>query len=118
MIKGLKINIKNLREENGVIMLTVIALILVLSIVVISIMSLNIGQAKTGRHIADEITAEQLATGLFFKSHQALTNGMAVNFSQTVNETIDNKTYSVSFANQAGTGVYNTQSLNVLVNYQ
>ncbi len=65
-----------LKNESGVILVTVIVLVIVLSIVAIGIMSLNVSQIKTASRVVDTIRAEELATGLFYQDYQRRVDGV------------------------------------------
>ena len=57
-------------DESGFILATVILLTLVLTVITISILSLNVSQTLTGQSVVDDIKAEQLALGSFYKYQQ------------------------------------------------
>lgn len=87
-------------NESGVILVTVIILTIVLSIVAIGIMSLNISQVKTSTSVVQTVTAEQLATGLFYRDYQAKFD--QVSTPPTGEITIGGRTYSYNRGEVAG----------------
>lgn len=83
-----------LKNENGVILVTVILLIIVLSIVAIGVMSLNVSQIKTSSSVVSAIQAEELSTGVFFQDYQRRIEGKPV--SATNSYTIGSNTYTIT----------------------
>lgn len=85
----------SMKNESGVILVTVIVLTFILAIVAIGIMSLNVSQVKTATSVVDAIKAEQLATGIFYQDYQRRIDGLpAPPSSQQI--TIGAKTYTVT----------------------
>lgn len=66
---------KNIQKESGVILVTVVVLTIILSVVAIGVMSMNVSQIKTSASVVKDITADQLATGLFYQDYQRRVDG-------------------------------------------
>ena len=92
---------KKMSSDEGVILLTVIMLTIVLSIVAIGIMSVNVSQVRTGQSIVDSIKAEQLAMGVFYLCHQALSEGGTLPCPSSL-ETMDGKVFNAVSATPGG----------------
>lgn len=90
-----------IKNESGVILVTVVILIIILSIVTIGIMSLNVSQVKTAASVVDTITAEQLATGIFYQDYQRRIDGQGTLPSNMI---IGKKTYTITRTTDVVTG--------------
>ena len=95
-------------NESGVILVTVILLTIVLSIVAIGIMSLNVSQVQTASTVVDSVTAEQLATGLFYQNYQQKFDGVG---NTPTNMTIGTKTYTITHSETPNSGPNTTNQL-------
>ena len=106
---------RNLKNESGVILITVIVLIMILSIVAIGVMSLNVSQIKTASSVVDTIKAEVLATGLFYQDYQRRIDGSG---SSPTSIAIGGKTYNITRSTDTnGTGPNNTNQLQINISY-
>ncbi|MCB9771976.1 MAG: hypothetical protein H6754_05445 [Candidatus Omnitrophica bacterium] len=93
--------INSLKNDSGIILVTVVILVLVLSIVAIGVMGLNVSQVKTASSVVDTIKAEQLATGLLFQDHQRKIDGTGTT---PTSITIGSTTYAINRSETAGSG--------------
>ncbi len=106
-----------LKNESGVILVTVIILVMVLSIVAIGIMSLNVSQIKTSTSVVQTIQAEQLATGLFYQDYQRRAQGQGTSPSSPI--TVGTTVYSITRSTDivAGNNFYNTNQVQINITY-
>ena len=116
----------------GFVLVAVIVMTLLLAVVVISFISIATSQRVTSKTVVDEIVAEQLAIGNFYRHHQYRINDCAncptagdcsscatLNAGTAVN--LNDKNYSVSFAEEEGTvnltGLNDTRQLNATIDF-
>lgn len=109
-------NATNLRNNSGVILITVILLTIVLSIVAVGIMSLNVSQVKTSKSVVDSVVEEQLATGLFYQDYQRkFENGTPASYGSSIQVgTCPGPTcrrYTINRSESNGTGANNTNAI-------
>lgn len=104
-------------HKSGMILFTVIVMVLILSVVVISIISLNVSQFKSSQSVVDEIKAEYLAKGHFYRYHQqrATTAGTIALPSGTA--TLDGKTFTLNTVRNAGAGANATDQIVLTVSF-
>jgi hypothetical protein len=96
----------SIKNESGVILVTVVVLTIILLIVAIGIMSLNVSQVKTAASVIDTIKAEQLATGIFYQDYQSRVDGQGPS-SLPTNIVIGYKTYTITRTTDITTGTPN-----------
>lgn len=106
----------NLSKESGIILVTVIILTIILSIVAIGIMSLNVSQIKTSTSVVKAITAEQLATGLFYQDYQRRIDG---NGTKPTSVVVGSTNYAITWAadSAAGASKNDTNQLQFNITY-
>ena len=126
---------KSLRNNSGIILITVILLTIVLTIVAIGMMSINVSQVTSAQSVIDSIKAEQLATGVFFQRHQlqaegcpnppCTTAGDCSTCPAPAAETLDGKTFAPTITIQSptspacgGTGTLDTPNCTDQVDVQ
>ncbi len=111
-----------LKNESGMILVTVILLVITLSVVAIGIMSLNISQASSSKSVVDSVIAEQLATGLFYQQYQQKFDGGTATLSNTVVITTPDgdRTYTITRGETQGSASTpnSTNQLQINVTYQ
>lgn len=102
--------IKSIRNDDGVILITVIMLTIVLSIVAISIMTINLSQVNSSQTVVDNIKSEQIALGVFYQYHQAKQDNCASCPSPgdclsclPNSVTLDGKTYQILYCQDCAT---------------
>lgn len=101
-----------LRNDEGVILLTVILMTIILSIVVVGVMSVNISHVKKGEDVLETIRLEELAKGVFYQYHQIRFTGLGTIPAQMV---VDGKTYNISVDNRGISGPNGTEQISVCV---
>ncbi len=108
---------RRLKNESGIILVTVIILIMILSIVAIGVLSLNVSQLKTSSSVVDTIKAEQLATGLFYQDYQRRLDGTGTIPASPI--TIDGKAYTITrdADTAAGPNYNDTQRVRINITY-
>ena len=97
---------RNHRRESGVILLIVIATIMVMSVFAISILSQSLNQSASAQAQVDNIVAEELAKGAFWKVY-ADKNGGVVNPTVSSEPSLNGKVFTVSITNSSTQ--YNSQ---------
>jgi len=119
---------KILKNNSGIILLTVIMLTIVLSIVAISIMSIHISHKRSSKSIVRSIKAEQIALGAFMQYQQMRNEGCTnptcgvpgdCSTCAIVNEvTLDGQNYRISIDDTGvGEGPYDTTKVIVDVSF-
>jgi len=114
---SMKLGILNSKSnQSGMIFVTVVILTVILSIIVIGVIGLNVSQVKTSQSVIDDIKAEQVAKGAFYKFQQGQINGTVVdNDTSTLNgRDFD---YSIVDSGDAGADFFNTNGITVTVDY-
>jgi len=106
------------KNEDGVILLTVIMLTILLSLVILGFMSASVSQVKSSQTVIDQMKAEQLALGSFYRYNQWLIDGNA-DTPPAYEYQLDGKSFQVSYYNEtaSGMGPYDTGNLLVEVSY-
>ncbi|MFH1359596.1 MAG: hypothetical protein ABIJ41_00985 [Candidatus Omnitrophota bacterium] len=96
-----------LKEETGVILVTVIILTIVMMIVTIGVISTNYSQAIYTQHQIERIKAEQIGKGVAWYNYMnEFDPGSATPLPSTV--TLDGKTYTITHVPTANAGPNNT----------
>lgn len=104
-----------LKNESGVILVTVILLIIVLSIVSIGVMSLNVSQIKTATSVVDTVKAEELATGVFYQDYQRRIDGVGTT---PTNIIVGTTTYTITRDTDGnGNGPNSTNQIRINITY-
>lgn len=83
-----------LKNESGVILVTVIIVTMILSVVTIGLMSLSRSQVTTASSVVSTIQAEMLATGLFYQDYQNRIDGNTATLPTSI--TVGTKNYTVT----------------------
>ena len=94
---------KIMRNNKGILLLTVILLTVILSMVAISVMSVNVSQVKSSQSIVDSIKADQMAMGVFYLCHQQLTEDPTASCPEPSMD-LDGKTFSSDIVISSGVG--------------
>jgi Tfp pilus assembly protein PilV len=110
------LSLRKIRDDNsGVIMITVLVAVLVMTVVAIGILGVNITQVSTSASVVDNIKAEQLAIGAFYRYHQQKIEGL--NGALPTTEVIDNQTYQIDIVETAGIGPNNVNQIEVTIDF-
>lgn len=104
------------KNTSGMALFTIIILTTILSVIVIGIMSLNVSQVKSSQTVIDELKAEYLAQGYFYRHHQEkITTGQALPLPTILFYSLDGKNFTLSSSN--ATGTYNTEQVDLNVGF-
>ncbi|MBI4309588.1 MAG: hypothetical protein HY591_04580, partial [Candidatus Omnitrophica bacterium] len=82
------------RQNSGVILVTVLAILVVMSVFVVATLSQNLNQAASAQTQLDEIKARELVMGAFWKAYADMNDG--INNPSVPSENLDGKTFTVS----------------------
>jgi len=91
-----------MNNNSGIVLVTVVMVILVLTVLTISVMSSNVSQITLTKSVENRIKTEQLSKGAMWLNYTNIMTGAAG--TQTVNETLDGKTYNISTTHKQGDG--------------
>ena len=104
-------------NKSGAVLLTVIILTIVLSVIVIGIMSVTVSQVKSSQAVIDELKAEYLAQGYFYRYHQGKVSNTPISLDQVSGIMLDSKPFSVDFDEGDGSGTFGTNSMLIDISY-
>lgn len=97
-------------NDRGVIFVTVLVLTLVIAIVVVGAISILTTHTKSGQDVVDNIKAELLAVGEFYRYQQNQLQGGTFSGNDTV--ILDQKTYTAAVLNDGNLGGSTPQATN------
>ena len=115
-----------IKNESGVVLVTVLAISLIMITLVIGLLSTNLNFVNLGQNQIDRIKADQLAKATFWRNYMSLSTGNgvsatpAVPLSQQVTDSshIANKSFTPSVtAVGVNAGPNGTQQYNINVSY-
>ena len=110
--------LKNLKDnENGVIFITVLAIILMMAVLTVSILSINVTQVTSTERAIQDAQSEVLAMGAVSYAFAKKMNNSAENY-LSYTETLGTTTFNIT-SNISGAGLpgYDTTGLTVNVTY-
>ena len=103
-------------NESGVVLLVVIVLTVAISIISISMMSSQVSQAISNRRQIDQIKADQLTKGAFFRRYSELANNQPATLPP--DPVLDGKTFDITITDGApGGGISGTTQYTVDVTW-
>ena len=107
------------KNQKGIVFVTVLMIIIAMMIVTITVISLNIGQVITTEGEVQRLKATELATGLLYYTHgavYAINPGAGALIINHAAETMDGITYTPQINVAAeGTGISGSSSRDVLI---
>ena len=106
---------KRLQNETGMVLVTVVMVILVMSILLTAILSQNLSQVSVGQSHVDQIKAQELAIGAFWKAQADMTN--VAGDPTVANEDLDGKRFTVVVDSRPPTNVNPHPQYNVTVSF-
>jgi len=80
------------RRHSGMVLLMVLVVIITMSILLTTMLSQNMSQVFSSQDKVDQIKAEELARGAYWKAYMDISSGTAPTVSS---ETLDGKTFTV-----------------------
>ncbi len=111
-----RMGLKKLRNEQGVILVTVLMVTTLMMIFVIGIISINVGQVLTGQKQIDRIKSEAIAMAAQLRMLDKLNN--ADETPTTVTQSLDGKNFSATSTPAAlNSGLDDTRSLSTVITY-
>ena len=105
------VQLRKQSDESGVILIIVLIILLVMATFSVGIFSQSMSQTKTSRSQVDEIVAEQLAKGIFWKMYNSEQAGGALS-SAPSSMTLNGRNY-VFTPTVSVSGAYQAVSINV-----
>jgi hypothetical protein len=104
-----------IKNENGVIFVTVTMIIIVLMVLTVTIISLNVSQTVTTEGETHRLQADTLAEGVLYRIIAQQQTGGSLTYSSTYN--LDGYEFDVSATNPGATSIYETEDLSISVDY-
>ena len=84
---------KQCRRRSGMVLITVLAVIMIMSIFVVVTLSQNLSQTTLSQISVDQVKAQQLVQGAFWKAYADMNGG---GNPSVASETLDGKTFTVT----------------------
>ncbi len=106
-----------IQSNSGVILLTVIMMVIVLSLVTLSFFGSSVSQVKSSQSVIDDMKAEQLTMGEFFRYHQRCLQGSSCPTPVPSPVNLDDKTFTYQAPAVTASPLNNTNQVTFQVSY-
>lgn len=104
-----------IKNEDGVIFVTVTMIIIVMMVLTVTIISLNVSQVVTTEEETHRLQAGTLAEGILYRIVAQQQTGGGLTYSSTYN--LDGYDFVVSATNPGATSIYETEDVRISVDY-